>query len=38
MYFSKLTQTICKRHQNIQNDEQIYMKLKNIKQKKIEWV
>jgi hypothetical protein len=35
---SDLTQVFCKRHQEIQNDEQIYMEFKNIKQKEIEWV
>jgi len=37
--FSKLTRAFYKRHQKIQNDEQIYMELKNIKQeetKKVE--
>jgi hypothetical protein len=30
--FSKLTQAFCKCHRNIQNDEQMYMELKNMKQ------
>ncbi len=34
--FLKLTQAFCKRHQKTQNDDQIYMELKNIKQGKIE--
>jgi hypothetical protein len=37
--FSKLTQAFYKHHQKIQNDEQIYMDLKNMKQeetKKVE--
>jgi hypothetical protein len=29
--FSKLTQAFCKHHWKIQNDEQIYMELKNMK-------
>jgi len=29
--FSKLTHAFCKHHQKIQNDEQIYMELKNMK-------
>ncbi len=29
--FLKLTQTFCKCHQKTQNDEQIYMELKNVK-------
>ncbi len=36
--FLELTQTFCKCHQKTQNDEQIYMELKNMKQKKIEKV
>jgi hypothetical protein len=32
--FLKLIQAFCKRHQKSQNDEQIYMELKNIKQGK----
>jgi len=31
--FSKFTQAFCKCHQKIQNDKQIYMELKNMKQK-----
>jgi len=37
--FLKLTHTFCKRHQKTQNDEQIYMEFKNMKQeetKKVE--
>jgi hypothetical protein len=30
--FSKLTLAFCKHHQKTQNDEQIYMELKNMKQ------
>jgi hypothetical protein len=30
--FSELTHAFCKCHQKIQNDEQIYMELKNMKQ------
>jgi hypothetical protein len=30
--FLELTQAFCKRHQKTQNDEQIYMELKNMKQ------
>jgi hypothetical protein len=30
--FSELTQAFCKHHQKTQNDEQIYMELKNMKQ------
>jgi hypothetical protein len=29
--FSKLTHAFCKRHQKIQNDEQMFMELKNMK-------
>jgi len=29
--FKKLIQAFCKRHQKTQNDEHIYMELKNIK-------
>jgi hypothetical protein len=36
--FSDLTQTFCKRHRKIQNDDQIYVELKNMKQKEIERV
>jgi hypothetical protein len=34
----KLTQTFYKRHRKTQNDEQIYMELKNMKQEEIERV
>jgi hypothetical protein len=37
--FSKLTQAFCKHHRKIQNDKQIYIELKNMKQeepKKVE--
>jgi hypothetical protein len=30
--FSKLSHVFCKHHQKTQNDEQIYMELKNMKQ------
>jgi hypothetical protein len=33
--FSKLTHAFCKRHWNIQNDKQIYIELKNMKQEEI---
>ncbi len=33
VFFSKLTQALYKHHQKTQNDEQIYMELKNMKQK-----
>jgi hypothetical protein len=36
--FLELTQTFCKCHQRTQNDEQIYMELKNMKQEEIERV
>ncbi len=36
--FLKLTQTFYKRHRKTQNDEQIYMELKNMKQEEIERV
>jgi hypothetical protein len=36
--FLELTQAFCKRHQKTQNDEQIYMELKNVKQEEIERV
>jgi hypothetical protein len=36
--FLKFTQAFCKHHQKIQNDEQIYLELKNMKQKEIERV
>jgi hypothetical protein len=36
--FLELTQAFCKRHQKTQNDEQIYMELKNMKQEEIERV
>jgi hypothetical protein len=36
--FLKLTQAFCKCRQKIQNDEQIYMELKKIKQRKIKQV
>jgi hypothetical protein len=36
--FSKLTHAFCKCHQNIQNDEQIYMELKKMKHEEIERV
>jgi hypothetical protein len=36
--FSELTQAFCKCHQKIQNDEQIYMELKNMKQEEIKRV
>ncbi len=34
--FSKLTQAFCKHHRKTQNDEQIYMELKNTKQEETE--
>jgi len=37
IYF-KLTQAFCKCRQKIQNHEQIYMELKNIKQRNIKQV
>ncbi len=36
--FSDLTQAFCNHHQKTQNDEQIYMELKNMKQKDIKRV
>jgi hypothetical protein len=36
--FLELTQAFCKRHHKTQNDEQIYMELKNMKQEEIERV
>jgi len=36
--FLELTQAFCKCHQRTQNDEQIYMELKNMKQEEIERV
>jgi hypothetical protein len=36
--FSKLTHAFCKHHQQIQNDEEIYIKLKNMKQEETEKV
>jgi hypothetical protein len=33
--FSKLTHAFCKRHWKIQNDKQIYIELKNMKQEEI---
>jgi hypothetical protein len=36
--FSELTQAFCKHHRKTQNDEQIYMELKNMKQEEIERV
>jgi predicted nucleic acid-binding protein len=33
--FSELTQAFYKHHRKIQNDEQIYMELKNMKQEEI---
>jgi hypothetical protein len=36
--FSKFTHAFCKHHQKIQNDEQIYMELKNMKQEETEKV
>jgi hypothetical protein len=36
--FLKFTQAFCKHHRKIQNDEQIYLELKNMKQKEIERV
>jgi len=36
--FLELAQAFCKRHQKTQNDEQIYMELKNVKQEEIERV
>jgi hypothetical protein len=36
--FLELTQAFCKCHQKNQNDEQIYMELKNMKQEEIERV
>jgi hypothetical protein len=36
--FSELTHAICKRHRKIQNDEQIYMELNNMKYDEIERV
>jgi len=34
--FLELTQAFCKHHQKTQNDEQIYMELKNMKQEETE--
>jgi hypothetical protein len=36
--FLELTQPFCKCHQKIQNDEEIYMELMNMKQEEIERV
>jgi hypothetical protein len=36
--FLELTQAFCKCHRKIQNDEQIYMELKNMKQEEIKRV
>jgi hypothetical protein len=36
--FSKLTQAFCKCHRKTQNDEQIYMELKNMKHEEIKRV
>jgi len=36
--FLKLTHAFCKRHQEIQNDKQIYMELKNMKYEETERV
>ncbi len=36
--FSELIHAFCKRHRKIQNDEQIYMELKNMKHEEIERV
>jgi hypothetical protein len=36
--FSKLIQAFCKHHWKIQNDEQIYIELKNMKHEEIERV
>jgi hypothetical protein len=36
--FLELTQAFCKHHQNILNEEQIYMELKNMKQEETERV
>jgi hypothetical protein len=35
---SKLTQAFCKPHQKIQNDDKIYMELKNMKHQEIKRV
>jgi hypothetical protein len=37
-FFSELTQAFCKHHEKTQNDEQIYLEMKNMKQKEIERV
>jgi hypothetical protein len=36
--FSELIHALCKHHRKTQNDEQIYMELKNMKQEEIERV
>ncbi len=36
--FSEFTQAFCECHRRPQNDEQIYMQLKNMKQEEIEMV
>jgi hypothetical protein len=36
--FSRLTQAFCKRHQKTQNDKQMYMELKNMKQEQTKMV
>jgi hypothetical protein len=36
--FSELTQAFCKCYCKTQNDEQIYMELKNIKQGETKWI